>query len=307
MTARADLRAQQLVTGILNDRTFINNLYNSAQGNFRNYLMRFYNTENNNGTMSINDLRRNVSSADYDTFRSVLSQFGKPLLDSDEGQLRLEKAKQIAGLNKQSLLNAITAIIIASSSKDISDYLGNSLVNEFQYAINFQEREAVNTNHSTNTNYTNAEVIKMAEELLAQKNYGLTVDQRVWIKNDKLTNQTNDAVNKALMVGITADYMNNTLFRDYTTSTNSVTTIFNKTKNYYKGQLINREKDRFGLAAANDVFDRYNVKNLNWNLASTHPRTDKCDELAQGSPYSRADYPDEPHFGCICFPSPAED
>lgn len=298
-------RSEQLITGIFNDRQFINSLYDSAQGNFKNYLMRFFYAENNNGIMSVSDLRRNVGSNDYDLFRRVLSQYSKPLVDDEEGSLRLEKAKHIAGMNKQNLLNAITSIIVASTSKDVSKYLGGSLINEYQYAMAWQEREARNTHHRTNIQYSNSDINKQAQDLLNTKNFGLTVDQRIWVKNDKLTNQTNDAVNKGLMVGITTDYINNHLFKEFTTSPNSVSTIFNKTKNFYKNQLINQEKTRFGKSAANDVFDRYSVNKFNWNLASTHNHTDVCDDLAQGSPYSKSDYPSTPHWGCICFPSPA--
>ncbi|MCL0330841.1 hypothetical protein [Apilactobacillus xinyiensis] len=305
MSSNARIRSQQLITGIINDRNFINSLYDSAQGNFKSYLMRFFNAENTDGTLSVSELRRNVSSKDYDLFRNVLNQFSKPLVDDEEGALRLDKAKKIAGLDKQNLLNAITAIIIASTSHKVSDYLGNSLINEYQYAINFQEREARATGYSSNKSYTNTQIMQQAKDLLAQKNYGLKVDQRVWIKNDKLTNQTNDAVNKGLMVGITQAYMTDKLFKEFTTSPNSVATIFNKTKNFYKNQLINQEKTRFGATAANDVFDRYQVSMLNWNLASTHSHSDACDDLAQGSPYAESDYPDQPHWGCVCFPSPA--
>lgn len=298
-------RSAQLITGILNDHQFINSLYDSAQGNFKNYLMRFFYAENNDGIVSTSDLRKNVDSNDYDLFIRVLNQYSKPLVNDDEGVLRLEKAKHIAGMNKQNLLNAITSIVIASTSKDVSKYLGSSLINEYQYAMAWQEREARNTHHRTNVQYSNNDIDNQAQNLLDAKNYGLTVDQRVWVKNDKLANQTNDAVNKGLMVGITTDYINNHLFKPFTTSPNSVETIFNKTKNFYKNQLINQEKNRFGISAANDVFDRYSVNKLNWNLASTHNHTDACDDLAQGSPYSKADYPSRPHWGCICFPSPA--
>jgi hypothetical protein len=305
MSSNAKIRSQQLITGIINDRNFINSLYDSAQGSFKSYLMRFFNAENTDGTLSVSDLRRNVSSRDYDLFRSVLNQFSKPLVTDEEGSLRLDKAKEIAGLDKQNLLNAITAIIIAAHSKKVSSYLNNSLVNEYQYAMNFQEREARSMGYRSNNDYTDTQIMQQADTLLKQKNYGLTVDQRIWIKNDKLTNQTNDAVNKGLMIGITQAYMVNKLFKEFTTSPNSVATIFNKTKNFYKNQLINQEKTRFGTTAANDVFNRYQVSMLNWNLASTHSHTDVCDDLAQGSPYAESDYPNQPHWGCICFPSPA--
>ncbi|WP_220751561.1 hypothetical protein [Apilactobacillus xinyiensis] len=305
MSSNAKIRSQQLITGIINDNIFINNLYDSAQGSFKSYLMRFFNAENTDGVLSVSDLRRNVSSRDYDLFRSVLNQFSKPLVTDEEGSLRLDKAKKIAGLDKQNLLNAITAIVIAAHSKKVINYLGNSLVNEYQYAMNFQEREARAMGYRSAKDYTDDQIMKQANTLLKQKNYDLTVDQRVWIKNDKLTNQTNDAVNKGLMIGITQAYMVNKLFKEFTTSPNSVATIFNKTKNFYKNQLINQEKTRFGISAADDVFGRYAVDSFNWNLASTHSHSDICDDLASGSPYAKEDYPDRPHWGCVCFPSPA--
>lgn len=267
--------------------------------------MRFFNAENNNGVLSVSELRRNVSSGDYDLFKKVLSEYSSSLLVDDEGVLRLDKAKKMAGLDKQNLLNSIVAIIIAATSKSVSSYLGTSLKNEYQYAMSFQENEAIRTRHFTNHHYSNAAINEQANKILAAKNYGLTVDQRVWIKNDKLTGQVNNAVNEGLMRGMDNDYINNKLFKPFNNSPKSATTAFNKTKNFYKNQLINQEKNRFGTEAALDVFDRYNVHMLNWNLASTHSHSDACDDLAQGSPYTRVDYPNAPHWGCVCFPSPA--
>lgn len=54
------------------------------------------------------------------------------------------------------------------------------------------------------------------------------------------------------------------------------------------------------------------ITGLRWNLSSSHPKIDTCDNLAKGSSkglesgvYAPEDVPDKPHPQCFCFTEPA--
>ncbi len=43
------------------------------------------------------------------------------------------------------------------------------------------------------------------------------------------------------------------------------------------------------------------VTGYTWNLSGSHPATDICDDLANGSPYTRGNVPMTPHPHCMCY------
>lgn len=71
---------------------------------------------------------------------------------------------------------------------------------------------------------------------------------------------------------------------------------------------------RLGRTEINNAFhattvDRYRrsglVDEVNWNLSSSHPEGDECDDLKDNSPYNVDMVPAKPHPQCYCFITPA--
>lgn len=57
------------------------------------------------------------------------------------------------------------------------------------------------------------------------------------------------------------------------------------------------------------TIDRYQksgiVEEVDWNLSSSHPEGDECDDLKDNSPYNVDMVPEKPHPQCFCFITPA--
>jgi len=49
------------------------------------------------------------------------------------------------------------------------------------------------------------------------------------------------------------------------------------------------------------------VHGFDWHLSGSHPRTDICNDIELGSPYSKEDVPDKPHPQCLCYVTAASD
>lgn len=71
--------------------------------------------------------------------------------------------------------------------------------------------------------------------------------------------------------------------------------------------------DRLARSEINNAFHasalkRYEesglVDGVDWNLSSSHPEGDICDQLAQESPYAPKNVPQKPHPFCYCFLTP---
>lgn len=61
----------------------------------------------------------------------------------------------------------------------------------------------------------------------------------------------------------------------------------------------------FHASSAERYMNSVIVEGVDWNLSSSHPEGDICDQLADDSPYDKKNVPQKPHPNCYCFITPA--
>lgn len=74
---------------------------------------------------------------------------------------------------------------------------------------------------------------------------------------------------------------------------------------YASQRLARTEINNAYHAASEDRYKHSFVEGVEWNLSSSHPEGDECDDYANESPYAKNNVPEKPHPMCFCFLTPA--
>lgn len=312
----------QLTAEDKNDQEYATFIYQQAMSDFKDFFMYFFNNYATDGVLGLGDMRRNVSQNDYRLWRKVLAKYSKKLESSDEGKDRLDRAKHAAGYDRINLLSSIAGIAVGYASAMANDYFNRMLVNEYKGSIAFQTRmiryQVKGKYHAAIPEpdvklkgkyqvpqprpISDHEVHNRAMQILNQKSYGFTVSERIWNRNDALTDEIKHAVSTALTRGTDQAYMDDRLFKFIKQNKDSVATDFDSTERWLSDRLVLNEKNRVEHLAAMSVYKAHGVKWVNW---VTQPKACReCRDLEAGNPYSIDKVPERPHISCRCILEP---
>ncbi|WP_105965044.1 hypothetical protein [Apilactobacillus micheneri] len=289
------------------DKQFINYAYKQGFNEFQSIFMYFFNSYSNDSVLSTSEMRSLCNNKDFKLWKQYINKYENQLLTSDSAKYRLQKAKAIAGNDKQQLLNALTLIVITATSLVTSNYLQGSMAKEYKDTFNYKSLLSIKAGYKTSSEITDSDLKQEAGNLINGKYYGLTADQHIWLRSDELNGQVQSAINAALTKGADQKYMDNKLFNYIPSNRNqSANTSFTKTGNTISNVLVPDQKARMESGATDKVFSNYGVDTFDYATQGDGKVCDPCIDRANNSPWTYATDEGSLHTGDRCYRIPVK-
>lgn len=293
-------RERQIKRDDHGDDIYISSLSKGTTGVIAEKLKYFRDHYSSNGVLSVGNMRTNVNDSDYQMWQSFISKYGPRLMKDAEGEYRLKTAKKTAGIDRAHLLSSIVGIAVAYATLGVTDYYGQSLTNEANSTMNFQNK--VSRGRGATVKDLAEDVEAMAKKFAEQETQGMSMSDRAWLRTDKLTDQVNSAIDRAFQQGLDDDYYENHLFNDGVSgNSSSVLALFDSANGYLANSLLRERKAQIVTMVANYVAIANSLKKGYWYTVEDNHVCKACDTLAMESPYKRKAVPSRPHLGCRCF------
>jgi hypothetical protein len=135
---------------------------------------------------------------------------------------------------------------------------------------------------------------RAAEAIIARRQYGRSLSERVYHNSRKTTARVLRIVEDSLGAGRSADEIARLVRRLISPSTPGGVS-------YAARRLARTEiANAYHNVAVRLGQERPWVEGFRWNLSGSHPRADVCDSLAERSPYAKREVPARPHPQCLC-------
>lgn len=304
-TQEALEQAQLLARQDATDQRQATTIYQSAYQSIQEYVRYFFDHYSTDGVLDKPAMYTMPNARDRQLWRKVLRQFEGELSKTDQGRQKLKELKRVAGFDRINLLSSVSGIAIGFATANADDYFNRMLIREYSQANDFQAKMASKVVKQWKYHKpTDEDVRKRAVELIDQKNYGLTVSERIWVHSDYLEAEVKQALSKALTVGIDDKYLEDHLFKYINQNKDSVATDFDSTERWIANRLIKNEKGRLVRKASLQVF---NLSGVEWVAWVTRPGAcATCRGLEQDGPYRTSKVPPIPHNGDRCFLEPTK-
>lgn len=220
-----------------------------------------------------NDARRRLNRLEHGSLRRLQ-------LELQEHQLRL-----------WAQMGTIINDGIVDNAKHVSmvnDAFTEALLKRYGYKVSDQFRDSMS-----------AQARNTIRTYLARQNLGMTLSERVYKNGLVSSGRIDQIIDRALLRGASA----REIARDVASfiSPNTPGGV-----SYAAMRLGRTELNNSFHEAANETYNSNPfIKKVDWNLSSSHPRADNCDDLAASGPYSPGNVPGKPHPQCLCFTTPA--
>jgi hypothetical protein len=132
----------------------------------------------------------------------------------------------------------------------------------------------------------------------AQGDSYIPLSDRVYRSETGLRSQLDRKINSALSRGLSA--------REFSAEVSQFINPFTPGGLRYAAMRLARtEINNAAHAVAVDAAkDKPWVAAMTWHLSASHPRPDRCDQLAHNGPYQPKEVPGKPHPHCFCFVTP---
>jgi hypothetical protein len=136
------------------------------------------------------------------------------------------------------------------------------------------------------------------ESLIARKENGITLSQRVWRDSERARMGLDNAINSGLLLG------------------KSPAEIAKDVKGFlnpdvpggasYAAMRLGRTEvlNAYHTTAINNYKNTPWVHEVEWHLSGSHPRPDACNDYADAGTYAPNEVPDKPHPNCLCYITP---
>lgn len=292
-------REQQIKATDHGDDIYVDSLMAGAKGRIAETLKYFRDRYAVDGVLSVSEMRSNVNDSDFALWQDFIQQYGPRLVKDKAAKYRLDSAKNQAGLDREHLLSSMVAISVAYAAVGINQYNEDTLIAEANKSMQFQNKfmrtrgdEPLDT----------AELVESeAIKLINKETKGLTMEDRVWLRTDVLSDQVTSAIDRSLQVGLDDIYYQSYLFKEDSNSKNSVPKAFKSAKGSLANQVLRDKKAEATAVAGAIVADKNDLNVAYWYNVEDGHVCDRCIQLTNGSPYPSHDVPGAPHYGCRCF------
>lgn len=139
---------------------------------------------------------------------------------------------------------------------------------------------------------------RSAEAVIARKNFGYTLSQRVTTNNSATISRISGIVDRGLAQGLGAKELAARV-RGF------ISPDVPGGASYAANRLARTEiQNGYHDARVQQMKGRPWIEKVQWNLSGSHPRSDQCDSIKQDGPYEPKDVPRKPHPQCFCFVTP---
>ena len=294
-----DQRERQIKSDDRNDGTNVGALLAVSQNTVADALNYFRSRYATDGVLTVSDMRTNVDGTDYAKWQAFIQQHSAELMQDPEGQYRLKSAAQQAGLDREHLLGAMVGISVAHATLGINQYNHQTIDAEAGRTLKFQNK--VMRLRGRQPLDLGDQIETTTQKFIEEPKQGLTMDKRAWLRTDKLTSQVNGAVNRSLQVGLDDDYYQNHLFKDSSSSQNSVTKQYASAGGYVSNSLLRDAKTGIVALAGGIIAEQNQLGMGYWHDVEDERECENCINLANGGPYPANNVPAPPHPGCRCF------
>lgn len=243
------------------------------------------------------DLNRILTIAANDAKRTVMSLEGKEGIGASVRRVQTELAEEHIQMWREAIKGSVEVGI-----GDGVDAASN------QFAI-FDEL-FTSENIGGSLGFWHASLLQTSREgiqsLVSRKENGITLSQRVYRDGVIQSGKMNDLIDSGLLRGLNAKELSKEVF-DY------VDPHTPGGASYAAKRLARSEiNNAFHQTSIRRMQDSPWVNGVRWNLSSSHPKPDECDEFAHDE-HTRTlgpgvfrvqDVPSKPHPQCFCYVTP---
>jgi hypothetical protein len=136
------------------------------------------------------------------------------------------------------------------------------------------------------------------ESLIARKQNGITLSQRVWRDSERARVGLDNAINSGLLLG------------------KSPAEIAKDVRGFLRPDVPGGASYAAMRLGRSEVLNAYHTTSINnykkspwverviWNLSGSHPRPDECNDYADQEFFKPSEVPDKPHPNCLCYITP---
>lgn len=234
-------------------------------------------------TFTDSEMRRILNAA-ADEAAAVTARLGPTNLRSTQIALANANAQAWAGVGSATRVGIGDAVYSATEYQALFDE-------------NLMSASGVGTRYWRASQLATAQ--QGAESLIARKQNGITLSQRIWRDSERSRVGLDNAINSGLLLGKSAREISKDVSgflrpnvpggASYAAMRLGRTEVLNA---YHTTSINNYKKTPW-------------VNRVKWNLSGSHPKPDECNEFADNTDgYLPLEVPDKPHPQCLCYITP---